>query len=207
MLVRVGSLAVLLLFGLGLARAERLSERMPARQGETCLVCNGKVGYGDAVYRADGQRVALHAVGCESAFLGNPRAYTAALRPSNALFSAGTSIGLAGYWLWTGLYVLLALVSGGLGAHFAVSKGRSPAGWFLACSLLPVIAALYLLVKRPAAGTWPIPNGLRKLPLTRDPSPCPFCGHTNHPAAMACPGCGTTLKPQAHSEVAAGGLA
>ena len=193
-----------LLLGLTAWANEHLSERMAAREGETCRVCNGKVGKGDAAYLANGQRVTLHAADCcEGKFLKEPRVYTAALRPSSIQAAGVAGVGLASGWMWFGIYVLAGLVFGGLSAHLAVRKGYSPAGWFLLGFVL--LAGPYLwLYRRPSRpGASDAPPGLAKVPLTSQPVACPVCGEPNHPSASQCLACGGGMEPIVLSEVGA----
>jgi hypothetical protein len=158
--------------------AEKLSNRMPAQEGETCLVCDKGVTENGVAYLANGQRVALHAGDmCEAQFLRRPTQYMAPLRPSSILFSNAANVGISDRWLWVGIFVLLGLAFGGLCAHMAVQKGRSPLGWFFVGLLFSIPAYVCLCLRTPteqAAG---------------------------HPSAERCTGCGAKLTPTAPSEV------
>ena len=110
---------------------------------------------------------------------------------------------MAASWAWVGILALAGVVFGGLCAQVAFRKGRSPARWLVLGLLFSAFAFLYLCIAAPAAGARALPSGLRKMPLTRDPSRCPGCGHPNHPSARRCLGCGGALTPSAHSEAAA----
>jgi hypothetical protein len=172
-----------------------------ARAGEICIVCNNRVSTQDDCYLVDGQRIVVHAAVCNGQFLSHPGQYMAPLRPNDILFGVFHSRVPSG-WFWAGIYVLLGLVFGGLSAHRAIATGRAPLRWFLAGLLFSVVAYLYLLAARPEAAV-ALPPGLHKLPLTRDPLPCPNCGHGNHPSALRCSRCGRNLEPTASSEVSA----
>jgi hypothetical protein len=193
-----------LLLGLTAWANEHLSERMPARDGETCHICNGKVGKGDAAYLASGQRVALHAADCcEGKFLKDSQVHTASLRPNSIQAVAVAGVGLASRWMWFGIYVLAGLVFGGFTAHLAVRKGYSPAGWFLRGFVLLGGAYLYLCRKPARPGASSAPVGLAKVPLTSQPVACPACGEPNHPSASQCLACGGRMLPRVASEVEA----
>lgn len=204
MIARVGLAVFLASVLVPLPAAERLSEPMPARNGETCLVCNQAVGETDVAYLAGGQRVAMHATDqCEGEFLKRPAEYMAKLRPNDILFSHVANLGVSGVWLWPGLYVLAGLVSGSLCAHKAVQKGRPPLRWFLAGFVFSVAAYVAVCLAAPTAKSAAVPAGFRKVPLTRDPVPCAACGRQNHPAAERCADCGAALVPLVQSEVSA----
>jgi len=181
---------------------ERLSQRMEARAGETCLICNRPVQSGDVAYLAGGQRAALHAAECcEGPFLAQPARHMAKMRPNDILFSGTANIGLPAAWLWPGLYLLLGLATGGFCAHAAVRKGRPPIRWFFTGLILPVAACIFLAFFSPPADSPALPAGLRKVPKTREPARCPGCGRENHPAATDCAACGAEMVPTAVSEV------
>lgn len=185
------SILLISVFCVLVSATERLSERLSAEEGETCVVCNEGVSAGDVAYHAGGQRVAVHQA-CEAEFLSDPAAHVARLRPSNMIFGAETGTRIPAGWMWLGLFALLGLVFGGLCAQAAVGKGRSPGTSFLLGMFFSVPAYIYLLLQ---------PAGCRRPPLTRAPAPCPGCGHANHPAASQCGDCGAPLKPSARSEV------
>lgn len=203
-LVRTTSLALPVFLSLLAGAGERLSERLAAREGDTCLVCNRKVGKGDSAYLANGQKVALHAAaGCEAKFLREPRLYTASLRPSSIQAAGLAAVGLPSRWMWFGVYVLAGLICGGLSAHLAVRTGFSPAGWFLLGFLLLAGPCLYLRRRSPRPGTRCPPPGMAKPLTTLQPVACPACGAANHPSASRCLACGGRMEPQAPSEVEA----
>lgn len=197
-------LLFLLLSPVSLFGSEKLSDRLEAREGETCLVCNGPVHKGDSAYLANGQRVALHAADCcEGEFLRKPAQFMAKTRPNDILFSGTANVGISGTWLWAVVYVLLGLGMGGLCSHTAVQKGRSPLCWFFGGFFCSIPAFVYLCTRRASELATAVPSGLGKVPLTRDPVPCPGCGYDNHPSAQRCSDCGAKLEPKSRSEVSA----
>lgn len=204
MRLKTPAFVLLLLAGFHSAHAaERFSERLPARQGETCIVCNKPVGGGDIAYLARGQRAAVHMEDCEAVLLEEPGRHMAKMRPSSILFTSEAGAGIPGGWLLVGLWVLLGLFFGGLCAHRAVRLRRSPAACFLLGFFFSVPAYVYVCSRKPATDAARIPEGLRKVPATRDPAPCPACGHDNHPSARQCTSCGAALEPLAPSETSA----
>lgn len=197
----LAALVLVLVFQL---RAQDAPQRhRPAKEGEICVVCNNRASGRDACYLAGGQQIVVHAADCcEGEFLRHPGKYLAALRPNQILFSVWPRAGLASPWFWFGVSVLAGLVFGGLSAHTALATGRAPLPWFLAGLFFSLAAYGYLLTAR-AVSNPVLPPGLRKLPPTREPVPCPRCGAGNHPSARNCSTCGGELNPVAPSEVSA----
>ena len=199
---------------------EAVGPRVPARPGETCIVCNNPVGPDDPVYLVQGQRVPMHAAE-EREFLSHPRKYLMRLKPLGAALLGADSNqpGVAnrggdnrqeasGAWIYGSLYVLLGLVFSALCAHRALHTGYSPGTWF-GLGLVFNAGAYILLLTRPRrevqapAG---VPPGLAKIAATHAPQRCPTCGALNHPSAAKCLGCGASLSPRAESEVRRVGL-
>lgn len=198
------TLAALLLLASSAWAAETLSPRLNAAEGETCIVCDRAVSSRDAAYRCDGQRVAMHAAGCcEGEFLKDPSRYVANLQPRNMIFDARAPFGLAGAWIWVGVFALVGIVCGGFCAQLAIHKGHSPLKAFLLGLFFSVPAWAYLATRPRAPGSTRAPEGLRKVPLTSEPVRCPSCGEANHPLARQCSACGASLSPAAPSEAEA----
>ncbi len=204
----------------GVIGGEAVGPRVPAKPGETCIVCNNPVRPDDPVYLVQGQRVPMHAEE-EREFLLHPRKYLMRLKPlGGALLGAdsnqpGTANGgndsrpeVSGAWIYGGLYVLLGLVFAGVCAHRALHTGYSPWGWFELGLVFNVVAYILLLTRpqrevRAPAG---VPSGLGKIAATHAPQRCPKCGALNHPSAPKCLRCGATLSPRVESEVSRVGL-
>ena len=199
---------------------EVVGPRVPARPGETCIVCNNPVGPDDAVYLVQGQRVPVHAAE-EREFLSHPRRYLIRLKPlGGALLGADSNQpGMANRagnnqqkvsraWIYGGLYVLLGLVFAAACAHRALHIGYSPWAWFGLGLTLNVVAYILLLTrpKREVRAPAGVPLGLGKIAATHAPQRCPKCGAFNHPSAAQCLGCGASLSPGAESEVRRAGL-
>jgi hypothetical protein len=185
----------------GLA-AVKIEGPMPARDGETCAVCNTPVTDKDVAYLVDGQRIAVMEA-MQEEFLRNPLLYVTKFRPEGMVFSARQSGSLNSGYLWLGMYVLVGLLFGGACAHVAMSKGLPSWRWFFLGFFFSVPACLAVAGKKPAADAPEVPDGLGKIPATRAPAACPECGAGNHPAAHRCLGCGAVLQPSVSSEVGA----
>lgn len=100
---------------------------------------------------------------------------------------------------------MAGLLAGALCAYVAIGRGRAALPWFTA-GLLGNVAAVVVILTRSPVTTGPLTEkilpGLRKIPLTHSPIPCPDCSHPNHPAARRCASCGVDLNPTATAEVA-----
>jgi hypothetical protein len=110
--------------------------------------------------------------------------------------------GISFGWFLFGLYVLVALVFGGMSGYTAVSKGLKPIPHFFIGFFLSAFGYLYVLMRPAAAKKGEIPAGFVKVPTTNSPVPCAVCGYNNHPSAKQCAGCGGKLQPLIESEVA-----
>ena len=108
-------------------------------------------------------------------------------------------------WLFVGFYILLGLVFSALSVNAALNAGMRPAPWFFAGLFFNVLAWAVLLARR-QGNVSAAPKGLAKIPDTAAPLPCPACGHSNHPAARACLGCGAELRPATVSEASRAGF-
>lgn len=199
--------ALFLLAVLFAARAQhkpKIEGPFPARDGETCVVCNGKLSKEDSAFLIDGQRVGVMKE-MEEEFLQNPLQYVSKLRPeSSTVHTRQSNLQPAGY-LWLGIFVLAGLVFGGACAHMAVMKGQSPWQWFLLGFCFSAPATVALALKPNAGGK--APEGMDKVAATHSPVVCPGCGNTNHPAASACSRCGAKLTPMVPSEAGGSGAA
>jgi hypothetical protein len=149
---------------------------------------------------ASGRVVYLHPA-CAAAFDRDPARYAARVLPRGALFQEPLDRAppLSRIWLYASLYLLSGLVAGGACAYLALGRGRSGLAWFALGLALNVLAFGFLCLS-PRRSAAPAPAGLAKVPVTRDPLPCPRCGHLNHPSSDRCLGCGAPLEPRAPSE-------
>ncbi len=171
--------------------------------GEQCLVCGKRV-FGENVFEIRYQGRTFH-VGAPflADFEGDPDQYFAKIQARSALFdeAAMQTRPMAFGWLLFDLYVLAGLICAAVCAYVAVARTLRPIPWFFAGLVGNVIAlAAVLAVPRGEAGLFAVPRGLRKVPTTRAPVPCPACGATNHPAAGRCSACGNELKPTVEPE-------
>lgn len=148
---------------------------LPAKDGETCVVCYGRCEGGDVAYIVDGQRFAVMKP-LEQDFLKTPEQYVRHYKPNSIQLQSQASQGLADGYLLAGLFTLLAVTLAGFYAH-------------------------HLVVRRIPKDA--LPRGLAKIPATRQPVPCPMCGGGNHPSAKRCSHCGAAATPSQPSEVEA----
>lgn len=173
--------------------------------GEQCLVCGKRI-FDEDVVEIRYQGRTFH-VGAPflSDFKNDPDQYFVKLQARSALFdeAAMQTPPMAYGWLWLGVYVVAGLIFGAACAYVAVSRALAPIPWFFAGLLGNVIALVAVFVcPRGEASVCGIPRGLRKVPTTRAPSPCPSCSATNHPAARRCSVCGSDLQPSVEPETA-----
>ncbi|RMD95267.1 MAG: hypothetical protein D6813_00655 [Calditrichaeota bacterium] len=174
--------------------------------GDRCIVSGKKLGPDDICLEIRGRRIPLKREALEI-FLRDPEKYFAKVQPRGALFteelkeSASLSLG----WFFFGLYVLAGLIFAAITAQTAVGKGLPPLRWFFAGLVVNVVAFLIVFCKRRDKNVH-VPKGLRKVPSTAEPVPCPGCGSQNHPAAEKCLDCGHPLTPKTQSEVNRAGL-
>ncbi|MGH7454512.1 MAG: hypothetical protein ACRENG_24375, partial [bacterium] len=177
--------------------------------GDYCTVGNVPLDtLQDVALIVRGRRVPLHHTMVDS-FMRTQEKYFSQKQPKSALFQEELSVpagvalgGISSGWFLFGLYVLVALVFGGMSGYTAVSKGLKPIPHFFAGFFLSAFGYLYVLTRPAVAKKGEIPAGLVKVPATNAPVPCPSCGYTNHPSAAKCAGCGSKLQPMMESEVA-----
>ncbi len=181
--------------------------RLSARVGEHCMVGGTPLTEHDVALIVWGRRVPLHREAVKE-FLRHTEKYFAKLQPKGALFQEdmtgeeGTALGgISWGWFLFGVYVLVALLFGGLSGYAAITKGLRPVPYFLIGFFLSALGYLYVLTRPRIRLPGEIPAGLVKVPTTRPPSRCPACGFTNHPSARHCAACRTELHPTIESEV------
>jgi hypothetical protein len=126
-------------------------------------------------------------------------------QPRSALFHKDSGAGEGGIdlgWMLFGMYVLVALIFGGLSGYTAIAKGLNPVSHFFIGLIFSAFGYFYVLTRPRVAHAREAPSGLAKVHVTHEPMPCGKCGYTNHPAAKKCLGCGAKLQPIVASEVA-----
>jgi hypothetical protein len=199
---------VLPLFAQDTAQTAGQYIRVPYQEGEICVVSGKHLVEGDVALIVRGRRVPLCITKVDT-FLKYPEKYFARMQPKGALFQeemsapSGAALGgISSGWFLFGLYVLVALVFGGMSGYSAVSKGLKPIPHFFIGFFLSALGYLYVLTRPAIVKEGEIPAGLVKVPATAAPLPCPACGYTNHPSAKQCVGCGGKLEPMMESEVA-----
>lgn len=185
-------------------------ERVPSKPGDICVVCDKPLQPRDMVYEVNGQPVRVHVGACDAELRAHPRKWLARLKPWGSAFLGAEfeQAGLTNAWLYAGLYVLLGLIFGAIGAHCSLHAGHNTVAGFGLGFFFNIFGCLFLLTrpKREVLAPAGVPSGLRKIAATYAPEPCPNCGTTNHPAATQCLACGAPLTPRVTSEVEKAGL-
>jgi hypothetical protein len=198
-----------LLAGLHFSSEPHAQSRYPsvaAEPGEICVVCGLPVSNGDIAILLKGRRLPVMKE-MAGEILKNPEAYFKNKQAKSALFqeefqapAGAVQTGMSLGWFLAGLYILSALLFGGLSGVAALAKGLSPISSFFAGLGLSVFGYLYVLT-RPSRTASGVPAGFAKVPITQSPLACPQCGNTNHPAAALCSACHVSLSPEGQSDV------
>lgn len=180
---------------------------VPPKPNERCFICGVRLTSGDVVLIVRGRRVPLKKTMVDS-FMHNQGKYFARLQPRSALFQENQDVpqgvsqgGISPGWFLFGLYVLSALLFAGLSGFIAVNKCLNPISCFFVGLTFHLFGFLYVLTRLSPQEKAGVPPGLRKMPTTYAPVPCPKCGHLNHPSAKKCAVCGAELRPAVDSEV------
>lgn len=106
---------------------------------------------------------------------------------------------LSNNWLWMGIWMVTAIVSGGFSAAMAIVSHRSGLFAFVLGFLLPGLGILIIKLLPGKSGKFELRG--TKVPTTHNESYCPQCNHPSHPSAERCIGCGASLTPKFKSEV------
>ncbi len=182
-----------------------------AKVGEICIVCGMPVSSGDIAIILKGRRMPVMK-DMAAAVLKDPETYFKNKQAKGALFqedfrapSGAVQGGVSLGWFLAGLYILSALIFGGLSGTAAVAKGLPPISSFFFGFGLSVFGYLYVLTRSSRTVSRSVPAGLAKVPVTQSPLACPGCGNTNHPAAAACAACHVSLSPEGLSDLSGTG--
>jgi hypothetical protein len=213
---KIGFLIILLfltflLLGIPLPAQEAKQDRSysltVAKEGEVCMVCGETLTDDDVALLVRGRRVPLKREMLD-AFLKNQEKFFAQLQPKSALFQENLDVpegvaqgGISSGVFFIGLYVLIALIFGGLSGYTAISKGLPVLPHFFIGLVFAIFGYIYVLFRPASQEIGDVPKGLVKIPNTAVPLPCPNCGQPNHPSAKQCCGCQGRLKPKYGSEV------
>ena len=181
--------------------------------GNLCIVCDGPVAEDGAqvVYRG-----VFHPVCAENCLKEWQQAVQEnrldpivfKVEPRGALFQGDSKFlnttfqkahPLSSRWLWLGIWLLVAIVSGGWAASLAIASHRAGFFAFLLGFMLPCIGVLIIRVLPGKSGRFDLRG--TKIPTTHIENFCPQCNKSCHPAAKQCLGCGASLIPKSESEV------
>ena len=170
--------------------------------GEQCLVCKQPIEGEPAVEIRYKGRVFHVKESMMDDFRADPEAYFRSMQARSGLFdeAAMPERPMRTGWLAFGVYLVIGLLFGAICGSVAMGRSRPALPWFFAGLAGNVIALGVLLLTTSAEEGGAAPVGLRKVPRTRAPRPCPHCGATNHPSARACSSCGGALEPKAPAE-------
>ena len=180
---------------------------------ETCLVCGGAIEGRAATVTYRGRAYPVHAAHCygkwcEARDAGNLDTIVHRMEPRAALFQGDAQFlnpefqaanPLRTFWLWAGVWILIAIVSGGIGAALAVPAHRSGLGAFALGFVLPIVGIALAARLTPRSGELPLRGS--RIPRTHEQGACHMCSRHVHPSASQCPGCGAVLVPGVVSEV------
>lgn len=181
---------------------------------ETCVICGKEVDSSEITVEYRGRTYLLHSADEKAIWYkaqrgGSLDSIVAKIEPRGALFQGDTRFlnperdprdFFARYGMGIGIGALIAVLSGGVGAAFAVKTHRAPIVAFVISFILPAVGvAVSLLLPRKH-----VQFEMRghKIPRTHAGVQCPACGRSNHPSATHCLTCGTKMNPSAESEVA-----
>ncbi|NOG83371.1 MAG: hypothetical protein EX341_17885 [Candidatus Scalindua sp. SCAELEC01] len=180
---------------------------------DACFVCNGAVDGTDTHVMYRRILYPTHTGNChrewEHALHGDQLdALVFKVEPRGALFQGDSkflnptfqkSHPMSDRWLWVGLGILMAIVSGGFSAALAIVSHHSALIAFVVGFLLPGIGILIFIVLPKRSGRFELRG--TKIATTFDVVNCLKCNYPNHPAAEDCIRCGVLLTPLSESEV------
>lgn len=105
---------------------------------------------------------------------------------------------LSSNWLWMGIWLVAAIVSGGWAAAWAIGSHRSGLHAFIAGFLLPGVGISVFKILPKKSDIFELRGS--KIAMTHDESYCSHCNHPCHPSAQICSECGASFTPKFESE-------
>ncbi len=180
---------------------------------DVCIVCDTPVTKNGTQVTYRGVSHPLHTGNClnewERAIQeGRLDAIVIKVEPRGALFQGDSKFlnpdfqkayPISSRWLWFGIWLMVAIVSGGCSAALAIVSHRSGIFAFVVGFLLPGLGILVIKILPKKLGKFELRG--TKIATTHDESYCPQCNHPRHPSAESCIGCGASLTPKFGSEV------
>ena len=180
---------------------------------ETCIICGKEVDDPTITVKYRGKTYPIHSLEEKALWdkaerEGTLDSIVAKVEPRGALFQGDSRFlnpegeqkdFFSRFGMAIGVWILVALVSGGVGAALAVKTHRAPLAAFLVAFLLPVVG-LTISCLLPRSQPQFEMRGHR-IPKTHAGIQCPDCGRSNHPSASRCLTCGADLSPSFESEV------
>lgn len=106
---------------------------------------------------------------------------------------------LPSLWLWLGIWLVAAIVSGGFSAVIAIVSNRSAIFAFVLGFLWPGLGILIVMLLPKKSGEFELRG--TKIATTHKEIYCPQCNHPCHPSSEHCISCGASLSPEIESEV------
>lgn len=151
--------------------------------------------------RWNGKRYYMGTEVCQEKFMENPELFASEVEPRAALFqSQDPSTPRFGMGvLWAAVLVVFGFLTGAGASYIAVEKGYSGWPWFATGFVLSVFG-IALVAMKPQQDMPVSAPGLRKIPATHGPRPCPQCDTPVHPATSRCTNCGQAIDPLYESE-------
>jgi hypothetical protein len=169
-----------------------------------CICCDQPIEVEHNLITYRGRTIYVHQGDCTAHWNEHRDHLFRQLKPTGALFDEdGVVTGLKTGWLLLGIYVVAGLISGACCAYLALAKGHEIGPWFLLGLLFNIpalLTALFMSKRDATSAPHGVPGGLRKVPMTSTPVPCPGCGVQLHPSARTCSSCGQAREPIAQSE-------
>jgi len=182
-------------------------ERKPG-EGEVCIVCDMPIATDETAVRIRHKGRTVHVnEKLLDEWRADPGRYFSKVQARSTLFDEESVVAqdVERVWWTVGVYAVAGLIIGAACAYVAVHRGRCAKWWFIWGLIANVVAlaALFALERKEIIDAPEgVPRGLRKVPKTRRPKPCPSCGSANHPSATSCLACGAAVEASVDAEVA-----